>query len=126
MNTVAKAQNFRLDNGAAELLRCKIFLREKHHAYGKARVSYNKGQPVAPGNLIDKEGRPTTDPVPMIERKEGALTAFGAHKGSGLAFMCELLGGSLTGTGATEEGRRFANGMLSFYIDPKKIDHKKS
>ena len=52
----------------------------------------------------------------------GAIRAFGDHKGSGLAFMCELLGGSLTGTGATEEGRRFANGMLSFYVDPKRID----
>lgn len=53
---------------------------------------------------------------------EGAIRAFGDHKGSGLALMCELLGGSLTGTGATEEGRRFANGMLSFYVDPGKLD----
>ena len=53
---------------------------------------------------------------------EGAIRAFGDHKGSGLAFMCELLGGSLTGNGATEEGRRFANGMLSFYVDPARID----
>src|SRR5262249_36897888 len=52
----------------------------------------------------------------------GAIQAFGDHKGSGLALICELLGGSLTGTRAAEEGRRFANGMLSFYIDPKRID----
>jgi uncharacterized oxidoreductase len=32
------------------------------------------------------------------------------------------LGGALTGTGATSGGRRFANGMLSFYIDPKVVD----
>ena len=31
----------------------------------------------------------------------GAIRAFGEHKGSGLAFICELLGGALTGTGAT-------------------------
>ena len=36
--------------------------------------------------------------------------------------MCELLGGSLTGGGATGENPVFANGMLSFYIDPTKID----
>jgi uncharacterized oxidoreductase len=55
-------------------------------------------------------------------RGKGAIRAFGDHKGSGLAFMCELLGGSLTGTGATEEGRRFSNGMFSFYVDPVKVD----
>jgi uncharacterized oxidoreductase len=36
--------------------------------------------------------------------------------------MCELLGGSLTGMSATGEGRRFGNGMLSLYIDPKVVD----
>ncbi len=36
--------------------------------------------------------------------------------------MCELLGGSLTGMTATGFGRRFGNGMLSFYIDPKVVD----
>lgn len=53
---------------------------------------------------------------------EGAIRAFGDHKGSGLALMCELLGGSLTGGGATGENPVFANGMLSIYIDPAKID----
>ena len=52
----------------------------------------------------------------------GAIRAFGEHKGSGLAFICELLGGALTGTGATSGGRQFANGMLAFYVDPKVID----
>ena len=52
----------------------------------------------------------------------GAIRAFGEHKGSGLALMCELLGGSLTGNGATEPGRRFANGMFSLYVDPARID----
>jgi uncharacterized oxidoreductase len=33
-----------------------------------------------------------------------------------------LLGGALTGTGATAADRRFANGMLAFYIDPKVVD----
>jgi uncharacterized oxidoreductase len=28
----------------------------------------------------------------------------------------------LTGTGATGPNRRFANGMLAFYIDPKRVD----
>src|SRR5258708_20118928 len=57
-----------------------------------------------------------------VDQGEGAIRAFGDRKGSGLALMCELLGGSLTGTGATQPDRRFANGMFSFYIDPAKID----
>src|SRR5215510_13594229 len=55
----------------------------------------------------------------------GAIRAFGDHKGSGLALMCELLGGALTGNGATSfEERPMSNGMLSFYVDPAKVDPK--
>jgi uncharacterized oxidoreductase len=52
------------------------------------------------------------------------LIAFGDHKGSGLALICELLGGSLTGMKATGEGKGTfgGNGMLSFYVDPAVID----
>jgi hypothetical protein len=53
---------------------------------------------------------------------KGAIRAFGEHKGSGLALICELLGGSLTGTGATKPGRRFANGVFSLYVDPARMD----
>lgn len=42
--------------------------------------------------------------------------------GSGLALMCELLGGALTGNGATKTDRRFSNGMLAIFIDPKVVD----
>jgi uncharacterized oxidoreductase len=44
----------------------------------------------------------------------------GEHKGSGLAFMCEILGGALTGGGCAgpEERARIANGMLSIYMSP--------
>ena len=52
----------------------------------------------------------------------GAIRAFGEHKGSGLAFICELLGGALTGTGATSADRQFANGMFAIYVDPKVVD----
>jgi uncharacterized oxidoreductase len=38
--------------------------------------------------------------------------------------MCELLGGSLTGAGATEVRPVVTNGMLSIYIDPKVLDPK--
>jgi hydroxycarboxylate dehydrogenase B len=56
------------------------------------------------------------------KRGAGAIRAFGEHKGSGLALLCELLGGSLTGNGATEPDRKFANGMFSLYLDPSQVD----
>ena len=41
----------------------------------------------------------------------------GEHKGSGLALMCEMLAGALTGSGcAGPAKRRIANGMLSIYL----------
>ena len=90
-------------------------------AFGKARVARNKGVPVPEGVLIDEHGRPTTDPTTYVDTKRGALLAFGAHKGSGLAILCEMLGGAVTG-GATiapshprQDG--IVNSMLSFILD---------
>jgi hydroxycarboxylate dehydrogenase B len=102
-------------------------------AEGKVLNASFGGKKLPVDALVGPDGKTGNDPHllygdytpsgPRDYRKgEGAIRAFGDHKGSGLAFMCELLGGSLTGTGATEEGRRFANGMLSFYVDPAKID----
>ncbi|MDZ7714517.1 MAG: Ldh family oxidoreductase [Rhodovibrio sp.] len=49
----------------------------------------------------------------------GAMLAFGGHKGSGLALICELLAGAMTGTGcARAEPEAAANGMVSILIDP--------
>jgi uncharacterized oxidoreductase len=53
-----------------------------------------------------------------FRKGKGAIRAFGDHKGSGLALMCELLGGALTGMGAPDPNQRFANGMFSVYVDP--------
>jgi len=93
-------------------------------AKGKARVAYNKGEHLKPGQLIDHLGNPTTDPVHAIKPPFGALRAFGEHKGSGLAMVCELLGGALAG-GKTlhgpHKGRRVGNGMLTIVIDPSQL-----
>jgi uncharacterized oxidoreductase len=92
-------------------------------AFGKARVARNKGLPVPEGTLIDREGRPTTDPAPMVDRFEGALTAFGQHKGSGLAILCELLGAALTGGQTITDPMRhgIVNNMLAILIDPARF-----
>jgi hydroxycarboxylate dehydrogenase B len=91
-------------------------------AFGKARVARNKGVPVPEGVLIDEHGRPTTDPTTYVDTRRGALLAFGAHKGSGLAVLCEVLGGAMTGgaTIAPHHPRKdgIVNSMLSFILDP--------
>lgn len=98
-------------------------------AQGKMRVAYNKGERVSPGILIDGDGIPTTDPgvvvVPQPNGRAGALMPFGEYKGFGLALVCELLGGALSGGGTWHkeyDGRRAVlNNMLTIVIDPKKL-----
>ena len=94
-------------------------------AQGKTRVAHNKRVELEPGTIIDNEGKPTVNPRYTVIEPYGAILPFGEHKGSGLALICELLGGALAG-GATASGpadgkRRVLNGMLSILIDPSKL-----
>ena len=102
-------------------------------AEGKVLVASRGGKKLPRGALIDPDGTLSENPVSLYGPHEmegprdhsqgkGAIRAFGEHKGSGLALMCELLGGSLSGTGATGPNKRFANGMLAIYIDPRVVD----
>jgi uncharacterized oxidoreductase len=96
-------------------------------AGGKARVASNKGEKVPPDTIIDIDGNLTDDPdafgyTSPSGKRGGALVAFGDHKGSGLAIMCELLGAALLG-GETAHPKnpregRIINSMLSVIIDP--------
>ena len=94
-------------------------------AQGKIRVAHNKGEKVAPGLLIDDKGNPTLDPRYGVIEPFGALTTMGLHKGYGLAVVCELLGGALTGGGTQHTGertkKRVLNGMLTILIDPARL-----
>src|ERR1700679_1448579 len=92
-------------------------------AAGKARVAYNKGVPVPDGCLIDADGNPTNDPTGFIRDHTGALRAFGTHKGSGLAVMCEIMATAVAGgQGAHEPARGGGlNSMLAIVIDLAKI-----
>ena len=103
-------------------------------AEGKVLVASQGGKKVPGDAMIEPDGRFSSDPRTIYgpidgthERNPsagpGALRAFGGHKGSGLAFMCEILAGCLTGGGTSGPaergpGRRIANGMLSIYITP--------
>jgi uncharacterized oxidoreductase len=94
-------------------------------AQGKTRVAYNKGEALAPGQLLDDHGLPTTDPRFAVVEPLGALRTFGEHKGFGLALVCELLGGALAGGAAGHEpgsgAQRVLNGMLTVLIDPRRL-----
>jgi uncharacterized oxidoreductase len=96
-------------------------------AYGKTRVAYNKGVQVAPGYLIDHAGVPTLEPKIMHEAPFGSLLPFGAHKGFGLAAMCEIFGGALSGGYTTHESTletssAIVNCMTSVILDPNAFD----
>ncbi len=101
-------------------------------AEGKVLVASRGGKRIPDDALITPEGRLNGDPATLYgdlsgaernpENGGGAIRAFGLHKGSGLSFMCEILGGVLTGNGTC--GPRDAargvirNGMMSFYLRP--------
>lgn len=101
-------------------------------AEGKVLVASNGGKALPENALITADGRMSGDPhtlygdyAPVGPRNAaggtGAIRAFGDHKGSGLAFICELLAGALTGGGCSgpiTERARIANGMLSIYLSP--------
>ncbi|MDB5413392.1 MAG: malate dehydrogenase [Rubritepida sp.] len=102
-------------------------------AEGKVLVASNGGKALPENALITQDGEMSGDPHTLYGPYEqvgprnasggtGAIRAFGDHKGSGLALMCELLAGALTGGGTsgpiTERGR-IANGMLSIYLSPQ-------
>lgn len=94
-------------------------------AFGKVSVAHARGEPVPPGSIIDARGRETRDPGAMLGEPRGALLAFGEHKGSGLALLCELLAGAVAGGGTVQPGNArhgsIVNGMLAFVLDPARI-----
>jgi uncharacterized oxidoreductase len=102
-------------------------------AEGKVMVASRGGKPVPAGALVAADGHLSEDPTELYgpyspdgprdhSKGTGAIRAFGEHKGSGLALVCELLGGALTGNGATKRNRPMTNGMLAIYIDPVRVD----
>lgn len=82
--------------------------------WGNLLLSKNEGKDLPVGVAIDKAGEPTIDPN---EAMLGGLLPIAGHKGSGLAFIVELLAGGLSNSrvGGAVEG-----GWGSFYllIDP--------
>lgn len=64
-------------------------------ARGEIELYRRTGRQVPEGWGIDEHGAATTDPLKILQN--GAMLTFGAHKGSALAAMVELLAGPLIG-----------------------------
>lgn len=95
-------------------------------AVGKVKVAFNAGKSVPAGALVTHEGEASTDAAVMYgQGPRGALLSFGAHKGYGLALVCEILAGALTGGGTNQPGnpndRGIVNGMMGFLLDPARL-----
>ena len=78
-------------------------------AEGKVLVASNGGKPIPEKSLITPEGTYSSDPEilygplsPGAPRNPangtGSMVAFGEHKGSALAFMCDILAGAFIGS----------------------------
>lgn len=82
--------------------------------WGNLLVAKQEGKSIKEGVALDGDGKVTTDPVKAMD---GGLLPFAGHKGSGLAFIVELLGGALTKSrvGSNVNG---GWGSLFILIDP--------
>jgi len=61
-------------------------------AYGKVRLKAQRGEAMPVGWMIDREGKPLTDPK---RADEGHLLPIGDYKGYGLSLVIALLAGAL-------------------------------
>ena len=69
-------------------------------AEGKVRVKRNRKEPLPAGWAIDPAGRPVTDAEVFYGPPRAGLLPTGAHKGTALGLVVEVLGGILSGEGA--------------------------
>lgn len=77
-------------------------------------MAKNEGRKIRQGTALDNNSKPTTDSAKAML---GGLLPFAGHKGSGLAFIIELLGGILTGS--TSSNNLHSNwGSFYILIDP--------
>lgn len=83
-------------------------------AEGKVRVARDKGAQLPPGQILDKDGNPSTDPGDFYAG--GMMVPAAGHKGYGLALLVEALGASVTGTFASESGLSMGGSIIA--IDP--------
>lgn len=76
-------------------------------AFGKIRLKAQRGELMPEGWMIDREGKPLTDPK---RASEGFLLPIGGPKGYGLALMIGLLAGTLNGAA-------FGRDVIDYTVD---------
>ena len=92
---------------------------------GKILVAINKGERVSEDMILDCDGNPTTNPQGFFDEPQGAVLPIAGPKGSGLAFMIEVLAGALTGGASSHPDNPTANmvvnNMFSVVINPDHV-----
>ncbi len=78
--------------------------------WGDLLVAKTEGKNIKPGVAVDFDGKITIDPTKAME---GGILSIAGHKGSGLAFIVELLGGALSNS---RVGSSVPGGWGSFYL----------
>ena len=69
-------------------------------AYGKVKVAAQQGKTMPEGWMIDRQGRPLTDPN---RADDGFLLPIGGYKGAAMSLMFGLLAGTLNGAANGED-----------------------
>ena len=80
-------------------------------AYGKVKTKAQRGEMMPEGWMIDREGKPLTDPK---RANEGFLLPIGGYKGYGLALVIGLLCGTLNGAAMGKD-------VIDFNADDKSV-----
>jgi uncharacterized oxidoreductase len=83
-------------------------------AAGKIKLAKARHEPLPPDAILDRHGRPSTDPQAFFEG--GCLQPFGKHKGYALAVIAELLSGPLAGADRYPGVTR-RSGIFIFAVD---------
>jgi LDH2 family malate/lactate/ureidoglycolate dehydrogenase len=84
-------------------------------AEGKIQVARAKHAQLPPGSIVDKEGKPSTDPEDFYAG--GMILAAGGHKGYGLSLFAAMLGAGLTAEQPVTEGR--GGGVFMMALNPR-------
>jgi uncharacterized oxidoreductase len=90
-------------------------------AAGKLQLYRARKQPIPEGWLVEKDGKPATDPAAYYERGAVMLPLGGpeGHKGYGLSFAVETLASLLPGLGfGIDPQGRHNDGTFMLVIDP--------
>ena len=92
-------------------------------AAGKLNVARARNKPIPLGWVLDKNGRPTTDPNDFYNG--GVMLPLGGpegHKGYGLSFVVETLAAVLPGLGfGVDPNGRHNDGSFMLAIDPSPL-----